>query len=156
PAAAAETKPEDRCAIEGQVFSVATGEPVKRATVILRRADLPPGSTGMPTSYTTATDAGGSFAMKDIDPGKYRLSVNRAGFVNGEYGSRGPLRPGTTLSLAPGQRLQGVVFRLTPHAVITGRVVDEEGEAMVNVQVQVMRYRYIQGRKQLVPMGTGS
>src|ERR1700736_4509753 len=111
-APALETKPEDRCVIEGQVFSAATGEPVKKANLILRRADLSPNSGNLPTSYSTATDVGGSFAMKDIDPGKYRLSVTRTGFVTGEYGARGPMRPGTTLSLASGQHLQGVDFRL--------------------------------------------
>ena len=152
---APETKPEDRCVIEGQVFSAATGEPIKRANLILRRADLSPNS-GMPTSYSTATDAGGSFAMKDLDPGKYRLSVNRTGFVSVEYGARAFLRQGTTLTLATGQHLQGVNFRLTPHAVIIGRVVDEDGEPLANAQVQAMRYRFFQGRKQLQPFGSGS
>ena len=156
PAQASETKPEDRCTIEGQVFSATTGEPVKKASLILRRADLSPNSGGAPTSYSTATDVGGSFAMKDIDPGKYRLSVNRIGFVSGEYGARGPLQSGTTLSLARGQHLQGADFRLTPHAVITGRVVDEDGEPVANAQVQAMRYRYTQGRKQLQPFGGSS
>ena len=156
PSQAPETKPEDRCVIEGQVFSAATGEPVKKANLILRRADVSPSSGNMPTSYSTATDAGGSFAMKDIDPGKYRLSVTRTGFVQGEYGARGPLRQGTTLTLAAGQHLQDVNFRLTPHAVIIGRVVDEDGEPVANAQVQAMRYRFTQGKKQLQPFGSGS
>ena len=97
-----ESKPEDRCAIEGRVLSAATGEPVKRASLILRRTDLAPNSGTVPTSYSSATDTGGGFAMKDIEPGKYRLSVSRTGFVNTEYGARGPQRPGTTLSLSSG------------------------------------------------------
>jgi hypothetical protein len=156
PSQAPETKPEDRGVIEGQVFSAATGEPVKKANLILRRADVSPSAGNIPTSYSTATDAGGSFAMKDIDPGKYRLSVTRAGFVQGEYGARGPLRQGTTLTLGAGQHLQDVNFRLTPHAVIVGRVVDEDGEPVANAQVQAMRYRFFQGRKQLQPFGMGS
>src|ERR1700674_3773666 len=88
PSQTPETKPEDRCVIEGQVFSAATGEPVKKANLILRRADVSPNSGNMPTSYSTATDAGGSFAMKDIDPGKYRLSVTRAGFARGVRSTR--------------------------------------------------------------------
>ena len=152
PSQAPETKPEDRCVIEGQVFSAATGEPVKKANLILRRADVSPSSGNIPTSYSTVTDAGGSFAMKDVDPGQYRLSVTRTGFVTGEYGARGPQRPGTTLTLAAGQHLQDVNFRLTPHAVIVGRVVDEDGEPVAGAQVQAMRYRYIQGRKQLQPL----
>ena len=94
--------------------------------------------------------------MKDIDPGKYRLSVTRTGFVQGEYGARAPQRPGTTLTLASGQHLQDVNFRLTPHAVIIGRVVDEDGEPVANAQVQAMRYRFTQGKKQLQPFGFGS
>jgi protocatechuate 3,4-dioxygenase beta subunit len=151
----AEMKPEDRCAIEGQILNATTGEPVKKANLILRRADVAPATGIFPTSYTTVTDAAGNFSMKDIDPGKYRLSVNRTGFVGGEYGARGPMRPGTTLSLDPKQHLPGIVFRLTPHAVIVGRVVDEDREPVVHAQVQTMRYRYNQGKKQLVPFGTG-
>jgi hypothetical protein len=151
-----ESKPEDRCAIEGRVFSAASGEPVKRASLILRRTDLTPNSGGLPISYSTATDTGGGFAMKDIEPGKYRLSVSRTGFVNTEYGARGPQRPGTTLSLSTGQHMQEVIFRLTPHAVIIGRVVDEGGEPLAYVQVQAMRYRYLQGRKQLMSSGGAS
>jgi hypothetical protein len=59
PAQAPDTKPEDRCVIEGQVFSAATGEPVKKANLVLRRADVSPNSWSSPTSFSTATDAGG-------------------------------------------------------------------------------------------------
>jgi hypothetical protein len=156
PTQAPETKPEDRCAIEGQILSSTTGEPVKKANLILRRADVTPSQGNYPASYTTVTDAAGNFSMKDLDPGKYRLSVNRTGFVNGEYGARGPMRPGTTLSLEPKQHLQGIVFRLIPHAVIVGRVVDEDREPVAYAAVQTMRYRYNQGKKQLMPFGSGS
>src|SRR5207249_1229105 len=151
PTSAQESKPEDRCSIEGQVLNAATGEPVKKANLVLRRADLAPNTFNIPTNYSTTTDAGGAFSMKDIAPGKYRLSANRTGFAFGDYGSRGPMRPGTTLTLDPKQRMQGIVFRLTPHAVMTGRIVDEDREPLANVQVQTMRYRYNQGRKQLLP-----
>src|SRR5260221_2938817 len=118
PGRARATNGEDGCAIEGQILNSATGEPIKKASLILRRSDVTPSQGNFPASYSTVTDAAGSFSMKDIDPGKYRLSVNRTGFVNGEYGARGPMRPGTTLSLEPKQHLQGIVFRLGPHALI--------------------------------------
>src|SRR5207248_1961743 len=138
------------------VLNATTGDPVNKANLILRRAEGSAGMGPFPTSYSTTTDAEGKFAMKDIDPGKYRLSVNRTGFVNAEYGARGAMRPGTTLSLDPKQHLQDVVFRLTPQAVITGRVLDEDGEPVAYVQVQSLRYRYNQGRKQLMPFGGAS
>ena len=39
------------------------------------------GETGPPTSYSTQSNSTGQFTMKDIEPGKYRLTVNRNGHV---------------------------------------------------------------------------
>lgn len=150
------TRPEDLCWIEGQVSNVATGAPVKKAELRLQRVNLNPNTGSMQTSYSTTADAGGKFAMKDIEPGKYRLSVSRNGFVNASYGARGPNRPGTTLSLDPGQHLKEVNFKLTPHGVVSGRVVDEDGDPVARVSVQAQSYRRYDGRKQLVPSGSAS
>src|SRR5262245_19116414 len=147
-----EPKAEERSALEGQVVNAASGEPVKKATILLRRAD-PPQPNTIPASYSTSTEAAGKFSMKDIEAGRYRLTVNRGGFVMAEYGSKGPGRPGTTLSLEKGQHLKEIAVKLTPRAVITGRVLDEDGEPVTFAQVQTLRYRYNQGRKQLMPMG---
>jgi hypothetical protein len=155
-AAAPETKPEDRGAVEGQVFDAATGEPLKKANLVLRRVDAPPNPGAPPPSYSLSTDDGGKFSMKDIDPGRYRLTVNRTGYVNAEYGARGPGRPGTTLTLGRAQVLKDLHIRMTPHAVISGRVLDADREPLAYVSVQAMRYRYINGRRQLTPGGQAS
>ena len=150
PAAPPELKPEDLCTVEGQIFNASTAEPVRKATLRMMRADFVPSPTsGQPPTYTTSTDAAGRFAMKDIDPGKYRLMVERTGFVGTQYGARGPLRPGTILTLDRGKKIADIVFRLTPHAVVTGRVVDEDGDPVANSQVQLARTSYAQGKKQL-------
>ena len=147
PSPAPEVKPEDKCIVEGQVISAVTGEPVKKAQLMLRKADGP----GSP--FAAASDAGGKFSIADIDPGKYRLSVTRTGFVSQQYGARGNSMLGTTLTLAPGDKLTGIVFKLIAHGVIAGRVVDEDGDPVANVIVQPMQYRYIRGKKQLMPTG---
>jgi len=149
-------RPEDLCGMEGQVTNVATGAPVKKADLLLQRVDLNTNTASVQTSYTTATDAGGKFAMKGIEPGKYRLSVNRTGFVRTSYGARGPNRPGTTISLSAGQVLKDVKFQLTPHGVVTGRIVDEDGDPVAGVRVMAESYRRMEGRKQLVPSGSAS
>ncbi|HEY6371280.1 MAG TPA: carboxypeptidase-like regulatory domain-containing protein [Candidatus Sulfotelmatobacter sp.] len=46
-----------------------------------------PGETGPPTSYITQSNSTGQFVMKDIEPGKYRLTVNRNGYVPFTYGA---------------------------------------------------------------------
>jgi protocatechuate 3,4-dioxygenase beta subunit len=148
------TKPEDLCGIEGQAANATTGAPVKKADLRLQRVDLNSNTGAMQTSYSTSTDAGGKFAMKDIEPGKYRLSVTANGFVRASYGARGPNRPGTTLSLDAGQHVKEVDFKLTPHGVITGRIVDQDGDPVARVSVQAQSYRRMDGRKQLVPSGS--
>jgi len=48
------------------------------------------------------------------------------------------------------------MVRMTPNGVITGHVVDEDREPVAFLQVQAMRYRYTQGRKQLVSYGNAN
>ena len=45
---------------------------------------------------------------------------------------------------------------MTPQGVIAGKVLDQDGDPVAMVQVQVMRYSYARGRKQLQPTGTAS
>lgn len=137
----------EKAALEGQVVKAATGEPLKKALLRLQKAEA------RAQQVTALTDAGGRFVLSDIEPGRYRLSVQRNGYVRQRYGQRGPNHRGTILSLAPGQHLRDIVFRLIPHAVITGRVYDEEGEPMPGVRVQVLRYIYVRGERRLIPGG---
>ncbi len=136
-----------KCTIEGLVVKAATGEPLKKAHLALRKAQE------REEPYVASTGVDGRFVFKDIEPGRYTLWVNRNGYVSQEHGQRAPNRPGTILTLEPGQNLRDVVFRLIPAAVITGRVYDEDGEPTENVSVQALRYRYIRGQRQLVPAG---
>lgn len=139
--------PPEKGTIEGQVVKAGTGEPLKKARVVLRKAE------GREPPQVAITDAGGRFQLKDVEPGRYRLTVFRNGYVRREYGQRGPNTPGTILAVEPGQRLRDILFRLLPAAVIAGRVDDEDGEALALVRVQAMQYRSIEGRRQLFPAG---
>jgi hypothetical protein len=150
----AQTKPEDLAAVEGQVFDAATGGTVRRAAVVLRPANTT--RTSASIGYSASTDGSGNFAMKDLEPGRYRMTVSHAGYVDGEYGSRGPGRQGATLQLDRAQRLTGLVVKLTPQGVVTGRIVDRDGDPVSGAWVQLLRFRYQQGRKQLQASDIGS
>ena len=54
-----------------------------------------------------------------------------------------------------GQQLKGIQFQLPRGSVISGHVLDEDGDAMPGVIVRVMRYQYLQGERRLTPVGTG-
>jgi hypothetical protein len=100
-------KAED-ASVSGMVVRLAGGEPLKGASVQLQNLE------NRAQTSSTVTDAGGRFEMKGIDPGCYRLSVSRNGFVPQEYGQRKPGDPGTILSLRAGQNLNDLLFRLIP------------------------------------------
>ena len=85
------------------------------------------------------------------------MTVTRNGFVTMAYGARGPTRPGTTLTLDRAQKLKDVNFRLTPHGVIAGRILDEDGEPLPFVSVQLMQFQSRQGRQQMnMTAGSGT
>ncbi|MCL6480480.1 MAG: carboxypeptidase-like regulatory domain-containing protein, partial [Firmicutes bacterium] len=153
------------CVVEGVVLAQDTGEPLRKASVILTTAGErggPPGGVplallgqavrrGRVRPIVARTDETGRFRLENIEPGSYRLVVERAGYVRREYGQRSSNRPGTVLELRPGQQLRDLLFRLERAAVITGRVYDREGEPMAGVQVQANRMVYASGQPQLVP-----
>ena len=138
----ANPKPEES-SVSGMVVRLAGDEPLKAASVRLQSLE------NRAQTATAVTDAGGRFEIKGIDPGRYRLSVSRNGFVPQEYGQRKPDDPGAILSLRPAQDLRDLLFRLIPSAVIAGRVINEDGEPLPWVQVSALREVYSRGKKSL-------
>jgi hypothetical protein len=133
------------CRIEGQILSLISGEPVRKADVFLTAGK--PGAS----NHSAVSDAEGKFSIEGLEPGRYGLSAQRQGYVRQNYGARRPAGPGTILSLNESQALKGLVIKLIPQGVISGRVIDEEGEALSGVSVQALHYRYMRGRRRLVP-----
>ena len=142
--------PPENGSISGVVTDASSGEPLGKARIFLRKPD----SRTQPQVTRSGPD--GKFLLANIEPGRYRLSVERNRYARGEYGRRGPNRPATTLTLRPGQDLGGVVFSLVRAGVIAGRIVDEDNEPMANVRIEAVAYRYFQGQRQLVPAGRAS
>ena len=152
-APAPQTKPEDLCTVEGMVSNASTGEALGKAKITLRRMDLQGPARN---SYGGTSDTTGKFTITGVEPGRYRLAASRTGFVDVDYGARDYLQSGTPFTLDPRQHMGNVQLRMTPHGVITGRVVDEDGEPMQGVSVQAVRLRYMQGRRQLMQYGSAS
>jgi hypothetical protein len=142
--------PPEKCTVEGQVVKAGTGQPLKKARVVLRKEE------SRETPQAVGTDAGGKFQFKNVEPGRYRVYAVRNGYVRQEYGQRSPTRPGTVLTLVAGQQVRDIVFKLQPAAVIAGRVYDEDGEAVMGARVQALQFRYFQGRRQMFPARTAT
>jgi hypothetical protein len=61
--------------IEGTVLSGATGQPLRRAQVVLKAA----GSQGVALFQTT--DESGSFLFPKVSPGRYAITAQRDGYL---------------------------------------------------------------------------
>jgi len=145
--------PEELCKLSGTVLNAATGAPLNKASVTLMRTSGPnTGGFDMNRTQGVSTDAMGRFQFDTIEPGQYRISVRRNGYVNSDQ-SRRRITPSATLTLSKGQEVRGIEARLLPHAVVTGRVVDADGEPVMHGNIQLLRDRFNQqGQRELVPM----
>lgn len=132
--------------IAGRVVAADSGQPVKRARVIVSAA----GRGGR----SILTDEQGQYVVPNLASGTYTINASKAGFVNGSYGQRHPLQPGTPLDIADGQQATNIDVILVHGGVVTGRVTDEDGTPLVRARVTVQRYQYVNGARQLTIAGT--
>jgi hypothetical protein len=135
------TEDNKSASIEGVVLKDAGDQPLKKATV-----EVIPEDEGAP-NYTAVSDAEGHFTISPVHPGHYRIFVERTGFI--EVDKTGHRLAGTALSIEPGQSVRGIELHMLTAAVVTGRVVDEDGDPMANVAISVLRYGYSSGRREL-------
>jgi hypothetical protein len=132
--------------VRGRVVAADTGLPLRRARVML-------GSQGRGQPRMTYSEADGSFVFDQLAPGRYDVRVSKPRYVDTSVGARRPGGPGRPFELADGQTFGGLVVALPAAGVITGRVVDDIGDVVTGAAVVAMRYRTINGERQLVPMG---
>ena len=116
--------------VAGTVVRQGTDEPLRKARVVL----FLEGHRGE-NDLDAVTAADGKFVFDSVAPGAYELQVNHDGYVTKSYGEEG--HDDAILTLAAGQKLEDLIFRLQKCAVITGRVVDEDGDPVYGINVEV-------------------
>ena len=135
-------KPKADCVLAGQVLNAVTGEPLRKASIQLHSQNQ-----GQNPPREREVDAAGHFEFRDIEPGRYSLNASRTGFSSQAYGAKRPGGSGgTTITLIAAQTIKDLTFKLIPHAVIIGRVADDDGEPLANIEVSARRQEW-QGRK---------
>ena len=140
--------------IRGQVLAEDGSHPLAKAILSLRLkterlSDRP---------RTVRTDSAGEYTFRDLEPGQYVLRAARNGYIPRNYGqksgfsfSRGNV--GTALTVARGQVMNHIDFRLIRAGVVEGRVVDQDNEPLERVQVMLSGYRNLGGERRLMPFG---
>jgi protocatechuate 3,4-dioxygenase beta subunit len=138
--------------IRGTVIDTRTSQPLNGATVALQNLQASGGWN------STTTTADGGFVFHGIVAGRYRLRGSHTGYVDSLGGHGAPNRAqagGSPISLAAGQDIDGIVLRLTPTGVISGRITNERDEPMAGVLVQAMRASYRSGHREFSDARTG-
>jgi hypothetical protein len=141
--------PKGTAKISGRVIAADTGTAIRRAQININSRDAN-------FNRVVATDSDGRYELTALPAGRYRLFVNKAGFVALEYGQARPFEAGKPLDMAAGQVLEKVDFSLPRGSAITGRVTDEYGDPITDVQVEALRYQFVNGERQLVNAGRAS
>lgn len=132
--------------ITGRVVSSETGTPIRRAQIRITSRDAR-------INRDATTDSDGRFEILLLPASRYRLHVSKAGYVALEYGQARPFEAGKPLDISTGQSLEKIDFSLPRGSVITGRITDEFGDPVTDVQVQAMRYQFANGERQLMNAG---
>ena len=120
-------QPQGTGSISGKVVNGVTGEPIKNASVFA------PGAQGKGARPTT--DESGQFQLTGLPAMSTAVSASAQGYP----GLFGMGMATHVVTLNAGESQSGVVLKLYPAGVITGRIVDDGGDAMSGCNVTAMQ-----------------
>jgi hypothetical protein len=105
---------------EGTVVKDPDDEPIKKAII-----EMIAENQGEGGNYTATSDAEGRFKIAEILPGRYRVVLERTGYVGIDKKKNRAL--GWMLSIEAGQEIKDQKLHMLAAAIVTGRVLDERG-----------------------------
>jgi len=121
-----------QASLSGTVIKEPGDQPLKKVILNLVAEDQKQGG-----NYTTDTDVEGHFLFENVEPGRYRLLLEKTGFH--PINPRGHHTDGAILTVERGQEISGLLFQMLQSAVITGKVVDEDGDPMPSYGVSLLK-----------------
>ena len=127
------------CAADGTVVNAITGEPIVRAVVATNSIGI---------GGFAQTDVQGRWSVTAVPCGRTQISAQKQGYIFPSSGPGGPGRAVTPVQLVDGSPTHGVKIALMPQSVITGKVIDENGDPIQGVQVQAMYSSVSEGKRQ--------
>ena len=122
--------------IRGRVVDAASGTPLRKGIVRIFGAEIR-------ESRSATTDSEGRYEFTDLPAGQFNVNVTKAGYVDVSYGQTAPSEMGKQMKVGEKQVVEKIDFSLPRGAVITGRVLDEYGEPIADVQVSPLRNQYM-------------
>lgn len=117
--------------VEGKVVNSMTGDPVSHAAIKLQ-------AFVGEKSFSAESDRDGRFRFSDVEPGLYLAIASADGYSP-------PLRVAASqqpVTVMQEQVTQDVDLKLRPLSTISGRVVDDDGNAIAGIVVRAIRATY--------------
>src|ERR1043166_6043772 len=84
--------------LRGRVVSAETGQPLRRAQVMVFATDIQ-------LRRIVTRDGEGRFGGVELPAGRYTINASKGGYVSLQYGQRRPFEPGTPVVLSDDQTL---------------------------------------------------
>jgi len=117
--------------IAGTIVNAIGGGPLARARVTIADARNPRNTQSMVTSED------GHFDFKQVSAGKYSLQGEKRGFIPGLYDEHEQFS--TAIVTGAGLDTENLVLRLSPSAILYGKILDDLGEPVRQAQVSLYR-----------------
>jgi hypothetical protein len=114
--------------VQGRVVQEPGGQGIRKVKVMLiaRVSQTTP-------MYEAITDQAGQFKVENVDPGEYEVRLERPG-----YAADAKTRRDKTVKVVARKDTKDLVFRMLAAAVISGKIVDLEGDPVPNVDVMAI------------------
>ncbi len=105
----------------------ADARPVRQAIVTLVASNV--------ARRTAVTDDEGRFAFDRLPAGHYQLRLSKPAYVATTYGAPSARAQGLTIALADGLHITDIVAPIARGAILTGRIVDQNGAPVTSTPV---------------------
>lgn len=115
--------------VQGKAVQSSDGQGIRKVIV-----QLSGGKRESPLEYTTATDAAGEFKFEGVAPGQYHLLLTRTSYVWLSKIGREEL-----ITVEAGRDVTGLLFKMEAAGLITGKIVDADGDAVPGISVRAVR-----------------
>jgi hypothetical protein len=119
--------------VQGMVVNSATGKPLDGVHVML----VGWGPDQQPEIiYGAMSNSTGHFALSPIPHGGYGISLERRGFI--QVVAKKGVGANAAMFLHPGEQVRDLILEMVPRSIISGRVLDENGDPVMGAFVAAL------------------